>query len=72
MKPLKGITLLEFSTMITAALASMMLAEQGARVINVNAISNLERVGFSILQIGLRCQQMTALTHGSALMQSST
>ena len=35
MKPLEGITILEFSTMITAALASMMLAEQGARVIKV-------------------------------------
>ena len=35
MKPLEGITVLEFSTMITAALASMMLAEQGARVIKV-------------------------------------
>ncbi len=35
MKPLQGITILEFSTMITAALASMILAEQGARVIKV-------------------------------------
>ena len=35
MKPLEGITILEFSTMITAALSSMMLAEQGARVIKV-------------------------------------
>jgi crotonobetainyl-CoA:carnitine CoA-transferase CaiB-like acyl-CoA transferase len=35
MKPLEGVTILEFSTMITAALASMMLAEQGARVIKV-------------------------------------
>ena len=35
MKPLDGITILEFSTMITAALSSMMLAEQGARVIKV-------------------------------------
>ena len=35
MKPLEGITILEFSTMITAALASMMLAEQGAKVIKV-------------------------------------
>ena len=38
MKPLEGITVLEFSTMITAALASMMLAEQGARVIKVEPI----------------------------------
>ena len=35
MKPLEGITILEFSTMITAALASMMRAAQGARVIKV-------------------------------------
>jgi crotonobetainyl-CoA:carnitine CoA-transferase CaiB-like acyl-CoA transferase len=35
MKPLDGITILEFSTMITAALASMMLAEQGARVVKI-------------------------------------
>ena len=39
MKPLEGITILEFSTMITAALASMMLAEQGARVIKVEPLS---------------------------------
>ncbi len=35
MKPLEGITVLEFSTMITASLAAMMLGEQGARVIKV-------------------------------------
>ena len=35
MKPLESITVLEFSTMITASLASMMMAEQGARVIKV-------------------------------------
>ncbi len=35
MKPLEGITILEFSTMITASLAAMMLGEQGARVIKV-------------------------------------
>jgi len=35
MKPLGGITILEFSTMITASLAAMMLGEQGARVIKV-------------------------------------
>ena len=43
MKPLEGITILEFSTMITAALASMMLAEQGARVIKVEP-SQLSRL----------------------------
>ena len=35
MKPLESIIVLEFSTMITASLASMMMAEQGARVIKV-------------------------------------
>ena len=38
MKPLEGITILEFSTMITASLAAMMAAEQGARVIKVEPI----------------------------------
>jgi crotonobetainyl-CoA:carnitine CoA-transferase CaiB-like acyl-CoA transferase len=35
MKPLEGIIVLEFSTMITASFAAMMMAEQGARVIKV-------------------------------------
>lgn len=35
MKPLEGIRVLEFSTMITASFAAMMLAEQGAEVIKV-------------------------------------
>jgi crotonobetainyl-CoA:carnitine CoA-transferase CaiB-like acyl-CoA transferase len=35
MKPFEGITVIEFSTMITASLAAMMLGEQGARVIKV-------------------------------------
>ncbi len=38
MKPLAGITVLEFSTMITASFASMMMADQGARVIKVEPI----------------------------------
>ncbi len=38
MKPLEGVKVLEFSTMITAAFASMMMAEQGARVIKVEPI----------------------------------
>ncbi len=33
--PLQGFTIVEFSSMVTASLASMMLAEQGARVIKV-------------------------------------
>jgi crotonobetainyl-CoA:carnitine CoA-transferase CaiB-like acyl-CoA transferase len=35
MRPFEGVTILEFSTMITASLAAMMLGEQGARVIKV-------------------------------------
>ncbi len=38
MKPLEGITVLEFSTMITASFATMMMAEQGARVIKVEPL----------------------------------
>lgn len=38
MKPLAGITVLEFSTMITASFAAMMMAEQGARVVKVEPI----------------------------------
>ncbi len=38
MKPLKDITVLEFSTMVTASFASMIMAEQGANVIKVEPI----------------------------------
>ena len=38
MKPLENITIVEFSTMITASFATMMLAEQGARAIKVEPI----------------------------------
>jgi crotonobetainyl-CoA:carnitine CoA-transferase CaiB-like acyl-CoA transferase len=38
MKPLDGIRVLEFSTMITASFAAMMLADQGAEVIKVEPI----------------------------------
>jgi crotonobetainyl-CoA:carnitine CoA-transferase CaiB-like acyl-CoA transferase len=38
MKPLEGIKVLEFSTMITASFAAMMLAEQGAEVVKVEPI----------------------------------
>lgn len=38
MKPLEGITIVELSTMITASLAAMMAAEQGARVIKVEPL----------------------------------
>lgn len=38
MKPLSDVTVVELSTMITASLAAMMMAEQGARVIKVEPI----------------------------------
>ncbi|MBT4519482.1 MAG: CoA transferase [Halieaceae bacterium] len=38
MKPFQDITVIEFSTMITASFATMMMAEQGARVIKVEPI----------------------------------
>ena len=38
-KPLAGIKVVELSTMITASLATMMLADQGAEVIKVEAIT---------------------------------
>jgi crotonobetainyl-CoA:carnitine CoA-transferase CaiB-like acyl-CoA transferase len=38
MKPLDGIRVLEFSTMITASFAAMMLAEQGAEVIKIEPL----------------------------------
>lgn len=39
MKPLEGITILEFSTMITASFAAMMMAEQGAKVIKIEPMT---------------------------------
>jgi crotonobetainyl-CoA:carnitine CoA-transferase CaiB-like acyl-CoA transferase len=38
LKPLEGITVIELSTMITASFATMMMAEQGARVIKVEPL----------------------------------
>jgi crotonobetainyl-CoA:carnitine CoA-transferase CaiB-like acyl-CoA transferase len=38
-KPLEGVTVLEFSTMITASFAAMMMAEQGAKVIKVEPVN---------------------------------
>ena len=38
MKPLEGIRVMEFSTMITASFAAMMLADQGAEVIKVEPL----------------------------------
>lgn len=39
MKPLEDITILEFSTMITASFATMQMCEQGARVIKVEPLN---------------------------------
>ena len=39
MKPLEGVTVLEFSTMITASFAAMQMSEQGARVIKVEPLT---------------------------------
>ena len=39
MKPLEGVTILEFSTMITASFAAMQMCEQGARVIKVEPLN---------------------------------
>lgn len=50
MRPLEGVTVLEFSTMITASFAAMQMCEQGARVIKVeplNAGDPLRYIGAS-------------------------
>ena len=60
MKPLEHITVLEFSTMITASLASMMLAEQGARVIKVEPIES----GDPMRYIGARKGDISSLFAG--------
>jgi crotonobetainyl-CoA:carnitine CoA-transferase CaiB-like acyl-CoA transferase len=39
MQPLEGTTVIEFSTMITASFAAMMMAEQGAKVIKVESVN---------------------------------
>jgi crotonobetainyl-CoA:carnitine CoA-transferase CaiB-like acyl-CoA transferase len=57
MKPLEGITVLEFSTMITASFAAMMLGEQGARVIKVEPIE----MGDPMRYIGTAKGGMSAL-----------
>lgn len=57
MKPLESITILEFSTMITASLASMMMAEQGARVIKVEPMT----MGDPMRYIGARKADISAL-----------
>lgn len=46
MKPLTGLTILEFSTMITASFAAMMMAEQGARVIKVEPLEGGDPVRY--------------------------
>ena len=57
MKPLESVTVLEFSTMITASLASMMMAEQGARVIKVEPME----MGDPMRYIGARKADISAL-----------
>lgn len=57
MKPLAGITVLELSTMITASLASMMLAEQGARVIKLEPLETGDPMRF----LGARKSDVSAL-----------
>jgi crotonobetainyl-CoA:carnitine CoA-transferase CaiB-like acyl-CoA transferase len=57
MKPLDSITILEFSTMITASLAAMMMAEQGARVIKVEPLA----MGDPMRYIGARKEDISAL-----------
>ena len=61
MKPLEGITILEFSTMITAALASMMLAEQGARVILASHLGRPKgekKAEFSLAPVAVRLGEL--------------
>jgi crotonobetainyl-CoA:carnitine CoA-transferase CaiB-like acyl-CoA transferase len=57
MKPLAGVTVLEFSTMITASFAAMMMAEQGASVIKVEPIE----MGDPMRYIGASKAGMSAL-----------
>ena len=57
MKPLEGITILEFSTMITASFAAMMMAEQGATVIKVEPMN----VGDPMRYIGANKGGMSSL-----------
>jgi len=57
MKPLQGVTVLEFSTMITASFAAMQLAEQGARVIKVEPLN----VGDPMRYIGESKGEISAL-----------
>src|SRR5262245_24420089 len=42
-KPLEGVLIVELSTMITASMAAMMLAEQGSRVIKLGRIETGDR-----------------------------
>ncbi|MGB1685627.1 MAG: CaiB/BaiF CoA transferase family protein [Pseudomonadales bacterium] len=57
MKPLEGITVMEFSTMITASFAAMMMAEQGAEVIKVEPLG----VGDPMRYIGQNKADISAL-----------
>ena len=57
MKPMAGITVLEFSTMVTGSLAAMMLAEQGARVIKIEPL----HLGDPMRYLGSRKGDISAL-----------
>lgn len=46
MKPLEGVRILEFSTMITASFSAMMLAEQGAEVIKIESVDRPDPLRF--------------------------
>ncbi len=57
-QPLKGVKVLELSTMITAALPSMILASQGAEVIKIEPLS-----GDPMRQLGAQKNGISALFH---------
>ena len=46
-KPLEGIKIVEISTIVTASLATMMMADQGAEVIKIEQ-SGMTKFGFNI------------------------
>jgi|GEM_PF-5121571 len=56
-QPLKGIRVIEFSTMVTASLATMMMAAQGADVIKVEPVG----IGDPMRFIGSQKQGISAL-----------
>lgn len=57
--PLAGVKVVEFSTMITASLAAMMFAQQGAEVIKVEPSG----IGDPMRRLGTRKNQISGLFH---------